>query len=72
MVGLELVAEAADVFHHMGVVAQFFAQIADVDVDGAFQHNLVVAPKMVEDLAALENPARPAGEQLQDLEFREG
>src|SRR5256885_5015352 len=58
---------------HAGIAAgvvQLAAQRLDVHVDGAIANDHVAAPDSVEDLAALEDPARAAQEERQQVELR--
>ena len=66
----------ADVAHradeHLVLGAELGPQPADVDVDGARAAVVVVAPDLLEQLGAGEDPARVLGEVLEELELLVG
>jgi hypothetical protein len=64
------VADGAD--QRLVLGAQLGAQPPDVDVDRAGAAEVVVAPDLLEELGAREDPARVLGEVLQELELLEG
>ena len=70
---VELVADVADGADHRLVLgAELGAQPPHVDVDGAGAAEVVVAPDLLQQLGAGEDPARVLGEVLEQLELLVG
>ncbi len=64
------VADGAD--QRLVLGAELGAQAAHVHVDGAGAAEVVVAPDLLQQLLAAEDPARVLGEELEELELLEG
>src|SRR5690606_30030858 len=73
VVGDEAVADVADrSYEGLVLGAALGAEAADVHVHGAGAAEVVVAPDLLQELRAGEDPARVLGEVLQQLELLEG
>ncbi len=51
------------------VNAQLLSNLSDMDIDGAIAYDHFVAPHLVEDLVAQENPTRAMRQQVQQFKF---
>jgi hypothetical protein len=69
---LKTVADAAHRLDVFAIIAQLFAQADDLHVHCPVRDRVVVTAHRIDNLVAGKDPARPAGQKMQDPKFGKG